>query len=221
MVLVLDTETRQGHLGLGTMSVQNPISVHGECWETLVRHGEQTDSKKRHHWKALKDTSLRFTIAGFGGWTINYRWKRQTVLCTIRNCFAASAYWVPTALSPQLWQSIYRCCQVPGRMRTPHWLTNPGWEQLTGSSHQRKLLLRTENGSSALSWGFFQRQMRTVSGCRADWRDKEDFGGSQNARIHNYVHAITFTTPSQEKDFLWTVSMRCHSFCFSETSKHY
>lgn len=36
--------------------------------------------------------------------------------------------------------------------------------------------------------GIFQRQMRTVSGCRADWRDKEDFGGSQNARIHNYVH---------------------------------
>lgn len=101
-----------------------------------------------------------------------------------------------------------------------------GWPTLAGNSWQgpvirRKLLLRTENGSSALSWGFFQRQMRTVSGCRADWRDKEDFGGSQNARIHNYVHAITFTTPSQEKDFLWTVSMRCHSFCFSETSKHY
>lgn len=134
MVLVLDTETRQGHLGLGTMSVQNSISVHGECWETLVRHGEQTDSKKRHHRKALKDTSLRFSGAGFGGWTINYRWKRQAVLCTVRNCFAASAYWVPTALSSQLWQSVYRCCQVPGRMRTSHWLTNPGWKQLTRSN---------------------------------------------------------------------------------------
>lgn len=153
MVLVLGTETRQGHLGLGTMSAQNPLSTDGGRWGTLVRPSEQTDSKKRRHWKALMDTFLRFSTTGFGGWTINYRWKRQAVLW-----FAASAYWVSTALSPQI---VTKCLQMLPSTRQDEdtsladqpWLKTADMVQSSGGSCCWERELRIVSGT-------FQRQER-------------------------------------------------------------
>lgn len=190
-------------------------------WSDMVSR----QTVKRDHWKALKDTFLRLSTAGFGGWTINYRWKRQAVLCTVRNCFAASAYWVPTALSPQLWQSVYRCCQVPGRKKTPHWLTKPGWKPLTWYNHQEETA--AESGSWVLSWGYFRDKQEWFPGAGLNGETRGTLVGPN---VHGYTtmsesrhqwSPITFTTLTRGKGFLRTVFMQCHSFCFSETSKHY
>lgn len=64
-------------------------------------------------------------------------------------------------------KTVYRYCQIPGRMRTPLWLTNPSWKLVTWASHQEEAA--TGSMICALSWGLFRDKWEQFLGCMAEW----------------------------------------------------